>query len=237
MKGKRFPRAGIGAQSVLSPARTQPFTHASFPIYLVTRLAGYDFDDVKGIIDRSLAARNQGKFVFDLKSDDDSEGNNWLRTAALALPKERVVMDESSQGAHWRKGRHRLRRLGIQRSQPAPAQPGISVAAGRAGERICFDRRPHVPAPAGELDHRHVEGVRPAGSTGSPQTLTADYIHEGATGCSGHVYEPYLEFTPHPDQLFPAYFHGRNLAESYYLAIPGLSWQNIVVGDPLCKLR
>jgi uncharacterized protein (TIGR03790 family) len=72
---------------------------------------------------------------------------------------------------------------------------------------------------------------------GSPQTLTADYIHEGATGCSGHVYEPYLEFTPHPDQLFPAYFHGRTLAESYYVAIPGLSWLNIVVGDPLCKLK
>jgi len=29
---------------------------------------------------------------------------------------------------------------------------------------------------------------------------------------------------------------GRNLAESYYLAIPALSWQNIVVGDPLCSL-
>ena len=43
--------------------------------------------------------------------------------------------------------------------------------------------------------------------------------------------------TPHPDQLFPAYFHGRNLAESYYVSIPGLSWQNIVVGDPLCKLK
>jgi uncharacterized protein (TIGR03790 family) len=72
---------------------------------------------------------------------------------------------------------------------------------------------------------------------GSPQTLTADYIHEGATGCSGHVNEPYLAFTPHPDQLFPAYFSGRNLAESYYLAIRALSWQNIVVGDPLCKLK
>jgi hypothetical protein len=47
----------------------------------------------------------------------------------------------------------------------------------------------------------------------------------------------YLEYTPHPDQLFTAYFHGRNLAESYYVAIPGLSWQNIVVGDPLCKPR
>jgi hypothetical protein len=46
-----------------------------------------------------------------------------------------------------------------------------------------------------------------------------------------------LEYTPHPDQLFTAYFHGRNLAESYYVAIPGLSWQNIVVGDPLCRPR
>ena len=42
--------------------------------------------------------------------------------------------------------------------------------------------------------------------------------------------------TPRPDLLFPAYFSGRNLAESYYLAIPALSWQNIVVGDPLCSL-
>ena len=65
---------------------------------------------------------------------------------------------------------------------------------------------------------------------GSPQTLTADYILEGATGASGHVHEPYLAL------LLPAYYQGRNLAESYYLAIPALSWQNIVVGDPLCVI-
>jgi uncharacterized protein (TIGR03790 family) len=71
---------------------------------------------------------------------------------------------------------------------------------------------------------------------GAPQTLTADYIHEGATGCSGHVAEPYLIATPRPDLVLPAYYSGRNLAESYYLGIRGLSWQNIVVGDPLCQL-
>jgi uncharacterized protein (TIGR03790 family) len=71
---------------------------------------------------------------------------------------------------------------------------------------------------------------------GSPQSLTADYIHDGATGASGHVYEPYLEYTPRPNILLPAYYHGRNLAESYYLAIPALSWMNIVIGDPLCSL-
>src|SRR6266566_4507050 len=71
---------------------------------------------------------------------------------------------------------------------------------------------------------------------GSPQSLTADYIHEGVTGCSGHIDEPYLSAIPRPDLLLPAYYSGRNLAESYYVAMPGLSWQNIVVGDPLCKI-
>jgi uncharacterized protein (TIGR03790 family) len=71
---------------------------------------------------------------------------------------------------------------------------------------------------------------------GSPQSLTADYLLEGVTGASGHVYEPYLTMTPRPDLLLPAYYQGRNLAESYYLSIPRLSWQNIVVGDPLCSI-
>ena len=71
---------------------------------------------------------------------------------------------------------------------------------------------------------------------GAPQTLSADYILEGATGASGHVAEPYLIYTPHPDLLLPAYFSGRNLADSYYLSIPMLSWQNVVIGDPLCSL-
>ena len=237
MKGKSFPRAGISPNPFYRQ-KDQPFTHARFPIYLVTRLAGYDFDDVKGIIDRSLAARGtaEGKFVFDLKSNDDAPGNNWLRTAALALPKERVVMDESAKVltgekdvigyAGWGSNdpnRHQ-RNLGFQ------WLPGALVT-----EYVSSDGRTFQRPPA---DWTIGTWKDAAGwFIGSPQTLTADYIHEGATGCSGHVYEPYLDLTPHPDQLFPAYFHGRNLAESYYLAIPGLSWQNIVVGDPLCKLR
>ena len=63
------------------------FRHPDFPIYLVTRLAGYDIEDVKGIIDRALLARNRGKFVIDLKANDSTPGNNWLRAAARALPR------------------------------------------------------------------------------------------------------------------------------------------------------
>jgi len=71
---------------------------------------------------------------------------------------------------------------------------------------------------------------------GWQQNLSADYLHEGATEASGQVYEPYLQTIARPDYLFPAYYKGRNLAESYYLAMPVLSWQNIVLGDPLCSL-
>ena len=66
--------------------------------------------------------------------------------------------------------------------------------------------------------------------------MSADFLLEGATGASGHVFEPYLAMTPHPDMVLPAYYSGRNLAESFYLGILGLSWQNIVIGDPLCSL-
>jgi Flp pilus assembly protein TadD len=68
----------------------------------------------------------------------------------------------------------------------------------------------------------------------SPQSLAGDLIREGATGVSGHVSEPYLDATVRPQILFPAYASGLNLAESFYAATPYLSWQNVVIGDPLC---
>jgi tetratricopeptide (TPR) repeat protein len=64
--------------------------------------------------------------------------------------------------------------------------------------------------------------------------VAADLIREGVTGMAAHVEEPYLDGTVRPQVLFPAYVSGMNLAESFYLAMPFLGWQNIIVGDPLC---
>jgi Tfp pilus assembly protein PilF len=69
---------------------------------------------------------------------------------------------------------------------------------------------------------------------GSPQSLSGDLIREGATGVAGHVAEPYLDATIRPQVLFPAYLSGLNMAESFYSAMPYLSWETVVVGDPLC---
>src|SRR5262249_36921447 len=69
---------------------------------------------------------------------------------------------------------------------------------------------------------------------GSHQSLTGDLIRDGITGTAGHVAEPYLDATIRPNVLFSAYIQGANLAEAFYLAIPYLSWQTVVIGDPLC---
>src|SRR5262249_46842939 len=64
--GSRTKPAGLVPNPFFGK-RDQPFQHPQFPIYLVTRLAAYDFDDVKRMIDRSLDGANRGKFVIDLK--------------------------------------------------------------------------------------------------------------------------------------------------------------------------
>ena len=51
---------------------------------------------------------------------------------------------------------------------------------------------------------------------------------------AGQVAEPLLQGAIRPQILFPAYLAGFNLIEAFYLALPTLSWQAIVVGDPLC---
>jgi tetratricopeptide (TPR) repeat protein len=69
---------------------------------------------------------------------------------------------------------------------------------------------------------------------GSSESLLGDLIRDGITGAAGHVADPFLQGVVRPQVLFPAYFEGFNLVESFYLAMPYLSWQNVVIGDPLC---
>lgn len=59
-------------------------------------------------------------------------------------------------------------------------------------------------------------------------------MRAGVTGAAGYVAEPYLDSSVRPEILFPSYFAGLNLAEAFYLALPTLSWQSVIVGDPLC---
>ena len=67
----------------------------------------------------------------------------------------------------------------------------------------------------------------------SGQSLIADLIPQGVCGVLGYVSEPYTGYSTYADVLFDRYTRGYNMAESFYMATPELSWKSVVVGDPL----
>jgi uncharacterized protein (TIGR03790 family) len=234
MHGRRHTLNGI-VPNPFYRRKDAPFQHKAFPIYLVTRLAAYDLNGVKALIDRSLAARNRGMFVLDAKADDNTQGNAWLKDAAIALPKDRTAFDDSAKVigqvkdvigfASWGSNdpARKTRTLGFR------WLPGAIMSEYVSTNARTFKRPPASWQIGTWTDQKTY-------FAGAPQTLIGDYIEEGVTGVAGHVDEPYLAMTPHPDQLLPAWYSGRNLAESFYVSMPALSWQNIVIGDPLCSL-
>jgi uncharacterized protein (TIGR03790 family) len=213
----------------------EPFAHPRFPMFLVTRLTGYTFEDVRGMIDRSLLARNTGRVAIDRKAAGlEQDGELWLRRTADQLP-GRVVLEETTAvlrgaanligSAGWGSNdqRRKERNLGFH------YLPGAIVS-----EFVSTNARTFIQPPAdwnlGDWARKETYFAA------SPQSMSADAIRQGATGVSGHVYEPYLAFSPRPDVLFPAYLSGRTLAESFYSSLPALSWMNVIVGDPLTRL-
>jgi uncharacterized protein (TIGR03790 family) len=235
LKGVRTERPG----KIPNPfyrQRDAPFQTARFSMYLVTRLSAYDLATVKLMIDRSLAALNRGRFVLDLNSESDQQGNDWLRTAAILLPEARVTMDQTPRVltgltdvigyASWGSNdpRRKTRFPGFRWLPGAVATEYVSTNA------RTLEKPPDTWNITTWADRLHFFG-------GSPQGLSGDLLQEGATGVSGNVYEPYLDACVRPDLLFPAYLKGRNLAESFYLGMAYLSWQGVVLGDPLCVLK
>ena len=236
LKGTKIPLAGPRANPYYA-SRRKRFTHPEVPIYMVARLAGYRFEDIRALIDRGLRAENRGVVVLDTKGGEWEGGDDWLRRAARKLPPGRVVLDESSRVVSGLKDVIGYASWGS--NDPNRKTRTVSMAwlpGAVVTEYVSTNARTFAEPPA---DWNIGRWGFPAGFwRGSPQSLTADWIRAGATASTGHVYEPYLAQTPRPEELFLAYVvEGRTLAESYYRALPAVSWMNVLAGDPLCRLK
>jgi uncharacterized protein (TIGR03790 family) len=235
MRGQTIPPAGP-VNNPFYRQRDSPFRHPLFPIYLVTRLAAWDLHDTEALVDRALAARNTGRFVIDARADNNTPGNDWLRTAATLLPKGRVAFDDSGKVIAGEKGVIGYASWGSNDPDRKHRFLHFEWLPGAiATEFVSTDGRTFRHPP----DNWDLGNWKDPATwfAGAPQTLATDYIHEGATGASGQVYEPYLTGCPRPDYVLPAYASGRTLAESFYVGIPALSWMTVVIGDPLARLK
>jgi uncharacterized protein (TIGR03790 family) len=221
-------------------AEARPFTHAQFDVFLVTRLDAFTVDEAIALIDKASAPSTDGKVVLDEKNFlFNRSGEGWLEEAASRLrgmgQGDRVVLDQTTTGVRGVSPVIGYYSWGSNDPANRVRKYNMGLVAGSiVGTFVSSDARTfHEPpadwVPSDDWNDRSKQFA------GTPQSLVGDLIREGATGAAGHVAEPYLESTVHPNILFPVYLAGFNLAESYYLAIPHLSWQTVVIGDPLCR--
>jgi len=71
---------------------------------------------------------------------------------------------------------------------------------------------------------------------GSSQVWCKRMLEEGVAATLGPVGEPYVQAFPVPEVFFGLLVRGRlTLAECYMVSLPFLSWQMVLVGDPLYR--
>ncbi len=219
-------------------AQARLFTHANYDIFLVTRLGGFTADDAIALIDRASRATREGTIVLDQKAGlAEAPGDRWLKAAADWLTGhgfgDRLVFDQTTRVVTGEKNVLGYYSWGSNDPAVSTRHFDLGFVPGAiAGMFVSTDARTFKEPPA---DWKVATwSDRAKFFAGSPQSLVGDLIRDGVTGISGDVAEPYLDNTIRPDILFPAYLSGFNLAESYYLAMPSVSWQAVIVGDPLC---
>lgn len=216
-------------------------------IVLVTRLTGFSEATALDLITRGKRASESapppgppatqsGVVLLDQKSGNTNLGEHSLRMASrrIAALGQAALLDSTSRFrthvsspllgyASWGSNDSSYRRR-----TSFSWLPGAIATTFVSSSARTFRQPPAGWHPGPSQKDEHKFG-------GSTQSLIADLLESGATGGIGNVYEPYLDACARPDQLFPAYLSGRNLAEAAYLSIPFLSWQTVVVGDPLCS--
>lgn len=204
--------------------KREPFSHAKFGLYLVTRLEGYTSADAKALVDRSLAAKKEnGPFFFDM-AGNRSDGDYGNMNQSLKLAADLLEFRDFSV------------KLDIEKEFIAPAEPLAGYASwgsnDAAYKREIYKKLRFKPGAISETF------VSTSAFTFAKrehwQSLIADLIEQGVTGVKGYVSEPYTFALARPQILFERYVSGFNLAESFYMASPVVKWKDVVIGDPLC---
>ena len=224
-----------------------PFVRAKFGGCLVTRLDGYTEADAKALTTRALAAERQtGKLA--------AGGKVLLDTCpafgyADRKNQPRPVTSDSGELNFNEYNADMQRTADILQSRSVPVE--LTQTDVFAGKRIGLsgyiswgsnDRHYDAAAyhslrfaPGAICETAVSTSARTFLPTKGGQSLIADLIAQGVTGAKGYTDEPLLQAVASPSILFDRYTRGWTLAESYYAASRFVGWEDIVIGDPLCR--
>src|SRR5688572_22490254 len=212
------------------------FSHRDHDIYLVTRIDAFTANQAMAMIDRAQMPSKEGRIVLD-QLGAGGTGDQWMSQAAARLTElghgPRVLLESTAQPARNEKAVLGYYSLGASDPQNQVRNVEMAFVPGSiAASLASFDARTFKQPPPNWRPTASAD--RSVWFEGSADALIGDLIASGISGVSGQVSEAYAFGAVRPEILFPAYLAGFNLAEAFYLATPTLSWQTIVIGDPLC---
>jgi uncharacterized protein (TIGR03790 family) len=236
----------------------EPFSHAKFGGYLVTRLDGYTEADAEALTTRSLAGeearrsgkRPEGRILLDIcpgfGDGDPSKQPSSILPANLAAGEVAKITAESPYSEFNADMRLAARRLDA-RGIPVTLETTDRFAGNMAGlmgyvswgsNDRKFDPAAYHSlrfAPGAVCDTAVSTSARTFLTTHGGQSLITDLIAQGVTGVKGYTDEPLLQAIASPNVMFRRYTSGATLAESFYAASRLVGWEDIVIGDPLCR--
>lgn len=188
----------------------------------VSRLDGPTVEDALGLVDRAVAAERTGllgRAYVDMGGIHGA-GDRWLEALAIQLESlgwaPAVDRDPATLSATARCDAPVLYFGWYASDLNGPfALPGFRFPPGA----IAF----HI--------HSYSAGTLRSTTSG----WTGPLVARGVTATVGNVFEPYLEQTHRPDLFFRALARGATLVEAAYFSLPALSWQAMLIGDPLYR--
>jgi uncharacterized protein (TIGR03790 family) len=200
-------------------------------IVLVSRLDGPDEETVKRMIDDAFATEEKGlkgKAYFDAQWKASGEEKvkklqgytyyDWsIHQAALFFKQQNimpVIFDDKQE--LFQKGE----------------APDAALYCGWYSLAKYIDAFEWVPGAVGF----HIASGECISLKSENNQWCRNILKKGAAATLGPVAEPYVQAFPIPELFFKLLVEGRfTLVECYYLSLPSLSWQMILVGDPLYR--
>ncbi|HVS53562.1 MAG TPA: TIGR03790 family protein [Opitutaceae bacterium] len=192
------------------------------PIVKVSRLDGPTADDALALVDRAVEAERNGllgRAYVDIARRDEV-GDAWLEGVARQLAALDFDTDVDRAPA----------------TIPASARfdaPALYFGW-YTGDLDGPMALPGFRFPPGAIA-LHIHSFSASTLRTSNRGWVGPLVARGVTATVGNVYEPYLEFTHRPDLLLRALTRGATFVDAAYFSLQVLSWQAIVIGDPLYR--
>jgi uncharacterized protein (TIGR03790 family) len=224
-----------------------PFSHAKFGGYLVTRLDGYTQADAEALVTRALAAENEknpsGDVLLDVQPIFKFKS---LDVAGQPLDVTGDIPDESDYGS-WNADMVKAGDLLIARKVRTELDRDEAFVGDRSNllgyfswgsndakyNEKAYESLTFAPGAIG--DTAVSTSARTFLPTTGGQSLITDLIAHGITGVKGYTDEPLLQAIASPSIVMERYTSGFRLAESLYAASRFVGWEDVVIGDPLCR--